>query len=238
MLEYFFNNFFIGYLFEFLAAICGTIYVFKKPFARKIIKIFVFFLWATLFIDLAGLYTVYAYFTGYEKFSFIKGTVFQRNFWLQNSFRVVTYLIFFIFFIRILPNEKLRKVFKVLVVLFTITSVLNLVFSGIFFLAFSAYSEITGTLLLMLVIAAYYYELLNSDKILKSHKLLVFYISVGVLIWHLVMTPLFIYSNYFFKENPQFISMHAMILQWSNIFMYSCFTLGFLICSRKKNFYS
>lgn len=236
MLDYFLENTFINHLFELFAALAGSIYLFRKTRVRRINRYFVYFLWANLFIDLAGFYTTYAYFTGYESFSFIENTPFERNYWWYNSYKILSYLVYFVYFLMHLAPGK-RKILGVLVGVFGITSILNLIFSGVFFYAYSAYTDITGTLVLLLTLAAYYYELLSSDKVLNFHLNLAFYVSVGILMFRLVVTPLSIYSSYFTMESPDFVAIYSQIMKSINIFTYSCFTIGFLVCSQKKNSY-
>lgn len=236
MLDYFLENTFIIHLFEFLAALAGSVYLIQKPRARRVNQYFVYFLWANVFIDLAGFYTTYAYFTGYESLSFIEGTPFERNFWWYNSYKILSYLVYFTYFLmHVVPRKQ--KVLAGLVVLFAITSILNLVFSGVFFQSYSAYTTITGTAILLLIIAAYYHGLLSSDKVLSFHFNLAFYISVGILMFHLVVTPLSIYSTYFNMESENFVALYSQVMRSVNIFMYSCYIIGFLICSQKKNSY-
>lgn len=76
---------------------------------------------------------------------------------------------------------------------------------------------------------AYYYEMLKSDKILNFYKNLAFYVSVGVLIRYLVVTPIFIYSKYYTNASPDFVEMYGLIIIVSNVFMYGMFITGFII---------
>ncbi len=237
LLNYFFEHFFAEHLLEFFAAVAGSIYLWQIPEVKKITRFFVYFLWMTFFIDLSGFYTTYAYLTGYENLEFIRNTPFERNFWLYNSYKVLAFMVFFFFFIFQLNSKKFRKILTFIALCFGITAVINLLFSGVFFTAFSAYTYILGTVILILCITTWYYEILTSDEILVFYKNLAFYISVGALAWHVAVTPLFIYSRYFTMQSPEFVSLHSLILKIANIFMYTCFTISFLICSQKKSYY-
>ncbi len=237
MLDFFLENILLVYLLEFLAALSGTFYLWNSAGASKMMRIFVYYLWSIVFVETLGMYPLYAYFNNYETLGFVKDTPFERNFWLYNSFKIVSFLVFFEFFTRKLSNAGLRKIYRVFIMVFAGTAVLNLLLSGVFFKAYSAFTCITGTFLLVVIISSYYYEMLGSNKILNFHKNIGFYISVGAFLWHLIVTPLFIYSHYFTMESPEFVAFHALVLKVANVFMYTCFTFGFLICSRKNNFY-
>lgn len=236
MLEYYLNNLFPVNFAELLAAFAGTYYLTKNPKAGTAVRIFVYFLWFTLLVEIIGLYTAYAYFTNYRGVEFLKGSLFESNHWLFNIYQIFSYLIYFLFFILHLKLEKYRKILVYFTAFFVVTAILNLIFSGIFFNAFSAYTHIIGTVILILCISAYYYELLSSDRILYFYKNVEFYISIGALIFHVVTTPLFIYSKYFKLQNPDFLSVYFFILKSVNFFLYGIIILGFLVCTfrRKK----
>jgi len=234
LLEYYLENLFLVHLVELLAAITGTFYLISKPKANRAIKLFVSFLWITFFIEVTGLYATYFYFTGYKNFEFLRDSPFERNFWLYNIFNVFSYFIYFIFFILHLKAEKIRKILTILAVFFVFTAILNLIFSGIFFTAFSAYTHINGTIFLILCISAYYYELLTSYRILNFYKNVEFYISIGALIFHVVTTPLFIYSKYIKLQNPEFIAIYEVVLRSVNFFLYGIIILGFLMSTLRR----
>lgn len=234
MLEYYLDDLFVGHFVELLAALAGTYYLFKTPQPKSIIRLFVYFLWLTVFIEVAGLYTVYAYFTDYKDLEFLRNSPFERNYWLYNSYHLVSFMVYFFFFIFPLNSGKIQRVLTFIALFFGITEIINLLFSGIFFIALSAYASVLGTLILIICIVAYYYEMLKSDKILSFYKNLVFYVSVGVLVRYLVVTPLFIYSKYFTIASPDFVALHGLIIFLSNIFMYGMFILGFIISSKRS----
>lgn len=221
-----------------MAALAGTYFLYKVPGTGNMTRLFVYFLWFTLFIEVLGLYPAYAYITNYRRLSFIQNTGFERNYWLYNLFNILGIIVFVLFFSRQLENTKLSRLFRVLLSVFAVTALINLAVSDVFFQAYAAFTSIVGTCILLLVIISYYIEMMSSDKILNFYKRLGFYVSIGVLFWHLVVTPLFIYSRYFTMESPDFVSLHSLILLIANIFMYTCFTIGFVVCSRENNSYS
>ena len=108
-----------------------------------------------------------------------------------------------------------------------------------FFPSSPKFITIAGTFLLFFSVMFFYFELLRSDLVLQLKRFLPFYISVGVLVFNLSITPIEILSQYFNLEegNELFIKLHINVLLIANIFMYSTFILGFIICSRKKKFY-
>lgn len=234
LLDFFLEHFFLVYLFEFTAALSGSVYLTRIGTVSRMTRLLVYFLWVTFFQDLFGFYAIYAWFTDYQTLPFIKDTPFQRNLWLVNIYNLLFYTVFFSFFREQINSLKMKKRLKFLMFLFIVTAALNLFFSGIFFKAFSAYTAITGTIFLMVHIGVFYYEMLTSDKILHFYKNLSFYVSVGVLFWSLVVTPLFIYNSYFSTSSPDFVALHSFIIKITNVFMYGLFAIGFFLCSQLK----
>lgn len=235
-LEYFIENFLLIYLLEIGAAVAGTIYLVKKKSRPPYIKLFVGYLWLVVLVETIGFYPSYNYFTKFSLMPFVEGTVFERNSWLYNSYNIIKFAIFFIFFIGQLYSKRKILFFKWLLVFFVLSAVLNLLLTDVFFNRGSAYTYITGSAILMALIFVYYFELLKSDKILVFYKSLVFYISVGLLLWHVAITPLYIYNKYFTSASPEFVRLHSTILDASNIFLYSVYIAAFIFCySNKQN---
>lgn len=195
----------------------------------------VWFLGITLFSEISGWYT---YFVEDGFLDFLKGTLFEKNYWLVNIYAVLSYLFYINYFKWYLNAKKSILVLNWASILFVTASILELNFSAGFFERFMPISNILGTLLVFMSIAFYYLELLKSDQILKIHKSLPFYVSVGALLFHLCTTPLFIYSAYYsILIDPSFVSLYRQIIFSSNYFLYSTYILGFLICYRTENPY-
>lgn len=235
MLEYLLQNFVLFYLLEVGAAISGIWYLNKRPHSSIETKIFVAYLWVIVFVELIGLYPSIAYFTDYKMFSFTKDSPIERNFWWYNSLNLISIYSYSVYFTAQLKNKKIRKIFWTLTLILLLTATINLIFFEGFFSSYSAINSIMGTVILVVLILFYYWELLKSDKLLNFYQSLSFYISVAVLIWFLVITPLFIYSKYFSLQNSEFVSFHSWILKVCNIFLYGTFIFGFLICSKRES---
>ncbi|MBT8183315.1 MAG: hypothetical protein KJN76_00630 [Eudoraea sp.] len=221
---------------ELLAALAGSFYL-SKTNATRISKQLVAFLWITFFVEVIASYAPIAYFSEFKYFAFVKDTPFENNKWLYNIYTLYSYVFLAYYFHQNLRNLKWRLILKVILVAFTVVAVFNLVFSGVFFTADAQFTLLTGTLILVLSIILFYFELLQSDLILQLKRLLPMYISVGVLIFNLCVTPVDIFSEYFSEENVSFIALRNNVYLYTNVFMYAMFIIGFLICSREKTSY-
>jgi hypothetical protein len=218
---------------EALALITG-IYFYNRNKDKNTLYL-IRFLSITVFVELLGWYPSFIDANGI--FSFLKGTSIETNYWIYNIYHIISALFYISYFKWYLKSKKAVFILNFLSIMFFIGAVLYLVFSGIFFVAFSPFTLIVGTILIFLSIALYYLELLKSDQILIVHKTLPFYISVGASIFHLCTTPIYIYSLYFSKEDLNFLKVYLWINYSSNLILYTIFILGFLICSKRKNPY-
>jgi len=220
-------------LFEFLAFIVG-VYYYKKNKSTPTYYL-VLFLGITVFSEILKWYVVLI---NDGLLYFLKGTVFERNYWLANLYAVLSYLFYINYFKWYLSTKRSIKVLNLVSIVFLAFSILENIFSGEFFLKFMPISNILGTLLVFLSIAFYYLELLKSDQILQVQKSLPFYVSVGALIFHLCSTPLFLYSSYYSNSvDPGFVSLYRQVIFGTNYLLYSIYIAGFLICLRTKDPY-
>ncbi|MFD1096428.1 hypothetical protein [Salegentibacter chungangensis] len=235
MLENFIGSIFRAWLWEFCAALAGLIYLLNVRETGRWTRRFVYFLWITFFIDLSGAYVRLAYYSDYTIFGFIENTVWQRNYWLYNSYNIFVFLFFSLFFISQLSGSKIKKVLRGVCVFYLLSAWINLIVSGKFFTGYSAYTFLLGTLLLSVSIGFYFYQLLKSDKILSFYKDISFYIASGTLLNYLAFTPMFLYNNFaVMKTSPEFVDIYLTVLALLNFVMYGFYTLGFIIEIRKK----
>lgn len=219
------------YLLEIGAAVAGTVYLSRRRSPVPYAKLLVGYLWLVVVVEIVGFYPTYNYFTDFSEMAFVRGTAFEKNYWLYNSYNIIKFAIFYIFFIGQLQSKKSINFFKWITALFVVTAVLNLISTNVFFYRSAAYTYIAGSIILMIIIFVYYFELLKSDRILEFYKSLAFYISVGLLLWHVTITPLFIYNKYFTIASPEFLSLHSIVLKASNVFLYGVYISAFIICS-------
>ncbi len=216
--------------FEIIAFLTGIFYYQKNK--TKPTLYLVWFLGITVFSELFGWY---AFFVETGFLHFLKGTPFETNYWCGNIYSLISYLLYINYFKWYLSTKGSITIINWVSIVFLVVSILEIIFSGGYFVKFMPISNILGTLFVFLSISFYYLELLKSDQILQVHKSLPFYVSVGALIFHLCTTPLFLYSSYLSNSiDPGFVSLYKQIIFGSNYLLYSIYIAGFIICSRKK----
>ena len=222
---------------ELAAAIAGTYYLKKVPALRST-RYLVTFLWITVVVEFVSSYAPIAYFSNYDYFEFVKGTKFRQNYWLQNPYLILSFAFYVYYFRSFIRDKTWRVILKYLNIAYLFVSIGIFLFSNVYFSEYSQFSSVAGTLLLILCIAIFYFELLKSDALLNLKRFLPLYISIGILIFSLCITPIDIFSAYL-KEtvNPFFVTFKNYMYLYVNIFLYSTYILGFIVCSRKKRSY-
>ena len=220
---------------ELIAAISGTYYLSKKP-DIPFIKYFVCFLWLTVFVEVIfGWLPWFIYYK--DSFSALKDTFLAKNHWCYNSYFIISFYVYITLFRRNLENLKHRKILRFLEIIFIVSSIFNLVLTNVFFETISSYTYIGGTCLIFLSASFYFYGLLISDKILNFRRSILFYIGVGTVLFHLSATPLFIYSGFYLHgKSLGFVIIREYILNSAIVFLYTCYTIGFIICAKKNSY--
>lgn len=219
--------------FELLAFVTGLFYY--KRNKSKPTFYFVLFLGITVFIELVNWYPA---FINNGILSFLKGSVFESNYFLGNCYCLISYLFYITYFKWYLSSRSKIFILNIFSILFILVSFWEYIFSGYFFNAFLPISNILGTLIVILSIGFYYMELLRSEQILEINRSLPFYVSIGALFFHLCTTPLFIYSSYYSHTiDPIFVSLYRWVILGSNYLLYSIYTIGLIICYTKRKPY-
>ncbi|WP_103071353.1 hypothetical protein [Aquimarina sediminis] len=223
-------------LFELLAAVAGTIYLKKAKYREdKLTRYFVWFLWLTVFVEIFGWNEWLI--DKVEELAYFGGTILGNNLWVYNIYIVVSAL-FYSFLMKENTDSKKGNVFlKITMMVYFLLSICDFVFTDIFFTGISFVAQFLGSILVLLSVLQYFYKILQSDKILSFHKELPFYIAIGTMTLYLVVTPLFIHLKYYSSKSPDFVNVYQFILMSANIFTYSCYTIGFIVCSRKNKSY-
>lgn len=224
----------IIFLFEFLAALTGILSL--KKCREKPTRYFVFFLCLIFAVELVGHYSL---FLDHQAFAFLKETRFVKNHWLFNPYIIINFFFYTLFFVFYIRSKRIKKLIKSLLIFYLVSSIANIFIADILFSKLSTYSFVSGSILLLFTVLYYFYEIIQDDQILTFKTSFTFYVAIGALVFHLCVTPLFIYSIYFDeKHNPLFVKIYLTTLTLTNIFMYTCYIFGFIVCLKKNKSYS
>lgn len=209
-----------------------SIYFYKKNKSKEVFFI-VLYLGFTLLVETIGKYT--SFINDFEFLNGLKGTNFEKNYWLYNIYIPISYLFYITYFKWQLSSVNIVKILNFVSLLYILLSILYQIFLGDFFNSYSLFTLIAGTILVLISVSLYYLELLKGDNILEIKHSLPFYISIGALFFYLCASPILIYSLYYSNSNnPGFVKIYLFILSLSNFILYSSFIFGFLICVKNK----
>ena len=229
---------FPGTFAEIIAASSGLYYTRRRP-NDKIGRMFVWFLWITVGVELIGMYAPIAYFSDYKIFGFVKDTLFRSNEWWYNLYIIFSYLFYTYFFYSLIVSPKAKRVLRSFLLLYLVSAPIYLLFYDGYFDSMSPYSVLAGTFMVLLAIFMFCYELLQSDRLLSLKTYLPFYVVVGLLVFTLTNTPTDLLMSYFNLEtgNEYFVQARSKLLMFSNLFMYLTYSLGFIVCSKANKSY-
>lgn len=222
----------LTHLAELMAAVTGIL-LYKK-YKLKHAKYFIWFLVYLFVCDSLGSYKKYVN-DGF--LYFLKGTVFEKNFWWSTlSWKVGAILFFSFYYSRILKTKAFKFYVKISGILFFFFCVIYIGLNwNDFFIRFFPVISITGTMVVFLCTVLYFIEILLSERILTFYKSLNFYISMAIFIWWLIITPLVFYDLYVSNDDRNLSILKMEIYLFSNIFMYSTFTFALIWCKPEND---
>jgi hypothetical protein len=224
LLEYY-NT--ITFCVEILAAVTGLmLYQKYKPTAAKY---FIYFLMYLSICDFLGSYVNHIA-NGF--LGFLEGTVFVRNFWWTTMYWEIGAIMFFSFYYYgILRNERFKTIVRYSGYSFLIFSMIYILTNwDDYFTRFFPIIGVLGAIIIFLCTTFYFYEILNSEKILTFYRSINFYISAAIFIWWLITTPLVFYDIYNTHFDRNFLFLKWQIYLFANITMYLTFTFALIFC--------
>lgn len=151
----------------------------------------------------------------------------KSNLWIYNIYIIPEYLFYLVFFCKVLEKERVKNIGWPLGLTYFLFGMVNIWFvQGIEEL--NTYTIIFGGLIAVVFAAAYFIQELNRKVPFPVQGQPIFWISLGVLIFHSVSLPNFIFINYLSRNNLPLAIALFNILLLLNILMYSFYLIAFL----------
>lgn len=216
------------YICELITAVAGIIYLKTNRIIRIDDRLLVYYFVFIFVFDLFAIsYGLYGHVYDFKYLEFVRGTPFESHFWIYNILTIITTTAFTSYFVLQLESSGWKKIILGVTGVFIITTIISYFQNDVFFVATSPYAFIFGAFLISFAIGIFYLELISSDRILNFRSYLALYISIGLLVYKLSITPLFIFQSYI-GISEDFRIVYNWVLKAGNIFMYSVFTFGFI----------
>ena len=188
-----------------------TVYA-KAKTSYLYLKLFPPFLLATIVIEYAATYLA------------VKN---KSNLALYNFFTVFEFCFYMYIISLIITSKRIKKTIMVAVVLYTLISVINIIFIQEM-QKFHTVTYAFGCLLIVASCVYYFFELFKLPKATKLKNNPAFWICSGILFFYCCSFPLFGLSNFLSDISKLIIKNIYKIITILNIFLYTLFTIAFL----------
>ena len=217
-----------GKYFDLLAAITGTIFFYK--YKHTYLRYFLYLLWYITFSE---------FFADYIHENKIKSLLYFNplnnlyyNHWVYNAIDTVSFIVYYFIYYNAISGKRFKNWIKIFAFSYIALSLVNWVFVQNFLGEIQSYLFIIGAIFLIISIIFYFVELLRSDKVLIFHKNLLFWVSVGLLLYYSGNIPFAAeFNGYALIPGIHKLFLIVNILA---ILMYLIFIFGF-IWSKKES---
>jgi hypothetical protein len=211
-------NFFLVIQFlEVITALVAT--VFYKKYEGSFVKYFLLMLWFIVCVESLI-------------WALKKNDVILQNNFIYNVITSLQYIFYFFLYYNTLSNATYKKWIMGFVIVFILSVIVNFMFIQRLTAtaAFHSYTFTLGAIFLIVAIGLFLIEILNTEKVLYFTRYLMFWISIGLLIFYTGIIPFIISLNLL----PEMLSTDSLTIIFItlNLIMYSCFIMGFVL-SRK-----
>ncbi|AUC75762.1 hypothetical protein CW732_08765 [Olleya sp. Bg11-27] len=201
---------------ELITAIIGSIYFFKYKYTY--LKHFLILLWLIVLIEFFGSYWYALY---------------GSNFIIYNIYHLINFTFLLYLYKKYVEKLKHKQWISYFIVFYILSFIVNIGFQN-YLTQIQTIPFIVGAVFIIISISFYFLDILNSNKILYISKNLLFWISIGLLLYFVGKIPTRIIRNYWEEfDNYQSIFMVEYIL---SIIMNICFIIGFVCSEKDKQF--
>jgi len=204
---------------ELLAAIIGTFYFYK--YRHTPLRYFLYLLWYITITEFTGSYA-----SKNNVLVFFDENGIDYNYWLYNLLYIVFFIVILVIYLRSIKNSVQKKIIKYFILIYILISIINWSFIQNFLFEMSTLPFVLGSIFLIISVIFYFIQLLKSEKIKTFHKELLFWISIGLLLFHAGTIPFALKLN----DYVLIPGIHKLflIIYVLAISMYLVFTFGFI----------
>ena len=194
--------------FELITALTATITWNKYRFTGG--QNFVYFFWVVFVADVSGV---------------IMGLYSLKTFFLYNSLCIFYFCFLLKWYYNLLQNKTIVK----LLAANYFSSLIYSFFNQSFFNQNYTIGLVSGCLVLLFCSLIYFYQILQSDKILHVKHSLPFWLTIGNIIYFVGLLPIMLLQKYIGASDL----IYSIVLTIVNFITYSCYTIGFIWTKKK-----
>jgi len=200
-----------GYIkyFELITAIIATIYYAK--YKNTYLKYLLYLLWYVVFNEFLG--------------AFLRIRIGIDNILIFNIYTLLNFSYLLSVYYIFLKKKYSKSLIKCFIIMYVITFLVNIFFEDYVSLS-NTIPYLMGCCFLCISIILYFIEILNSDKVLQVKNNLLFWISMGLLLFHIGVIPYRIIRNHY--ENIENFNYIVFLFHMLILILNVCYIIGFI----------
>lgn len=153
---------------------------------------------------------------------------FSNNF-IYNIYSLVIYILYIQLTNMLINSDMIKKVLNYFSIVLLLFFLADNLWNRNFFSELQMNTYFLGAIFLIISIAGYLYEIINTDKIVIFYKLRSFWVSLGLLLFYVPFIPVIVCFNYKLLS----IDIRNILILSLNFIMHFCFIISFL-CTKKN----
>ncbi|MDJ0644736.1 MAG: hypothetical protein QNJ57_02030 [Flavobacteriaceae bacterium] len=211
---------------ELVSAVVGTVFFYKYKHTH--LKYFLYLLW---YITISEFLGEYIKVSGHMAYVDEEGFIYNK--WVYNILNFITFNTLYFIYYKQLDTKVFKKLIKIFAVVFSVLFIINFTFFQNFIIHSAVAPRIAGAIFLVTSIIFYFIELLRSEKVLVFHRLLLFWISIGLLLFYTGTIPFVLkWNGYMLIPGIHELFLIVYVLA---IVMYLIFTFGFIWSKKEQH---
>lgn len=205
----------IAHISMYLSAIVGLIYLYK--YKHTYLKYFLILLWFSILIEFIG--KLYG----------------RPNYIVYNIYHLINFSWLLLLFKYCVKEVMHKKIITSFILIYILSFFINIFFQD-YFNEIQTIPHFIGSFFIIVSIFFYFSEILNTNKILYTSKYLLFWISIGLLMYYAGKTPTRIIKNYWDEVAESSFDLILFIDYILLIIMNLFFIIGFIFSNKDKQF--
>lgn len=150
---------------------------------------------------------------------------------LYTIYNIIFFLFFYYVFWNFVKKPNFRKLIKIAAIVYILACIINPFYQD-FIIRPQLFAYVVGACLLIFCIILYYIEILSTSRILLINQELLFWISIGLLLFYVGYLPIKLTRHYSATDANEFVTLIVVQLILT-IIMNGCFIFGFLWTKKK-----
>jgi len=215
-------------LVELIALITGLLLI--KKYKNTPARIIIYFVVFAFVVDFIGNYPQILY--DFNLFHLIEGTLIERNYWWYAIFWWIGLSVFLVYLnYNVINYKRLKSIIKYSFFVYLIQVFISVVFRFEYlFIPNERFLKIASYWIVIFSIMVYYFDLLNSNKIIRFYKSIYFYFNTIIFCWVLIIIPMDFFEVYFIPDDKDYVILKYTIYLSLNIFLYLTLALALIFC--------